>query len=417
MTDTPSLFRRQALAHQGNRGYGSILLTSPVIFRWLTVILVGLMFSVIAFFFLFSTSRKAVCSGVLLPETGVLRVLAPQPGVVSTINVKEGQAVKTGPVLFVLTNQRSAKAGDVNQQISDLFQGRLNSFQQESNQAAMQHQIKIKALRTRINEGQAESERLAGQIQLQRQCVSLSQAAWQRLKDLENKQFLSAAQVQDKHAEYLDQQQRLADLQRALASNRRDLTNLGSELQHELWQAKREGMAFQRNVFALQQDKIENEARREFTITAPKDGVMSAITVQIGQAVPSNLPLASLLPQGALLEAELYAPSRSVGFIQPGMIVSLRYQAYPYQKFGQHRAIVKEVSRTALRADELNGAAVGNEAMYRLRLRLDRQSILAYGQTIPLKPGMQLDASIVLERRRLIEWVLEPLYSITGRGV
>ena len=39
----------------------------------------------------------------------------------------------------------------------------------------------------------------------------------------------------------------------------------------------------------------------------------------------------------------------------------------------------------------------------------------AYGQTYPLKSGMLIDASIVLEKRRLYEWILEPLYSISGR--
>jgi membrane fusion protein len=40
---------------------------------------------------------------------------------------------------------------------------------------------------------------------------------------------------------------------------------------------------------------------------------------------------------------------------------------------------------------------------------------VTYGQEYPLKPGMQIDASIQLENRRLYEWVLEPLYSISGR--
>ena len=57
----------------------------------------------------------------------------------------------------------------------------------------------------------------------------------------------------------------------------------------------------------------------------------------------------------------------------------------------------------------------GSEPMYRIRVRLGRQDILAYGQAQALKSGMGLDASILLERRRLYEWILEPLYSITGR--
>lgn len=100
------------------------------------------------------------------------------------------------------------------------------------------------------------------------------------------------------------------------------------------------------------------------------------------------------------------------------MEVMLRYQAYPYQKFGQHRGRVRDVSSTAMRPEELPLLITGassSEPLYRIRVSLDQQTVQAYGMAQPLKSGMALDASILLERRKLYEWVLEPLYSITGR--
>jgi membrane fusion protein len=134
--------------------------------------------------------------------------------------------------------------------------------------------------------------------------------------------------------------------------------------------------------------------------------------------VTGNQALATILPAGAELAAELYVPSRSAGFIKPGMEVMLRYQAYSYQKFGQHRGYVRDVSSTALRLDELPlpvASANPNEPLYRVRVRLDQQAVQASGISQPLKSGMAVDASILLERRKLYEWVLEPLYSVTGR--
>jgi membrane fusion protein len=57
-----------------------------------------------------------------------------------------------------------------------------------------------------------------------------------------------------------------------------------------------------------------------------------------------------------------------------------------------------------------------SEPLYRIRLTLDSQTITAYGKPLPLKSGMVIDASIHLDHRRLVEWILEPLFSITGRG-
>lgn len=55
------------------------------------------------------------------------------------------------------------------------------------------------------------------------------------------------------------------------------------------------------------------------------------------------------------------------------------------------------------------------EPYYRVLVALDQQAILAYGKREPLRPGMRLDADILGERRRLYEWILEPIYSIRGQ--
>jgi len=52
---------------------------------------------------------------------------------------------------------------------------------------------------------------------------------------------------------------------------------------------------------------------------------------------------------------------------------------------------------------------------YRITVELMRQTVTAYGEQVPLQPGMQLEADVTLETRRLYEWVLEPLYTITGK--
>ena len=117
----------------------------------------------------------------------------------------------------------------------------------------------------------------------------------------------------------------------------------------------------------------------------------------------------------------MYVPSHAVGFIKPGMTAMLRYRAFPYQKFGQHRARVREVATTSVRPEELATSAAAmpgaaqSEPVYRIRLELDQQTVKAYGAPMPLRSGMLVDASVMLEKRKLYEWVLEPLFSISGR--
>jgi membrane fusion protein len=123
------------------------------------------------------------------------------------------------------------------------------------------------------------------------------------------------------------------------------------------------------------------------------------------------------LPEDAKLEAHLFAPSRSIGFVRSGQPVLLRYPAFPSQKFGSQHAHVVAVSRNALTAGDLGFTPPegGREALYRIRASLDSQQILAYGKPEALQAGMLVEADILLDRRRLIEWIFDPLLSLTGR--
>jgi membrane fusion protein len=115
----------------------------------------------------------------------------------------------------------------------------------------------------------------------------------------------------------------------------------------------------------------------------------------------------------------LFAPSSAVGFVRARQAVQLRYQAFPYQKFGHQTGEVLQVSRSPLQASELAGlplaAGATGEPLYRITVSLDQQSVAAYGQAQALAPGMQLEADVLLDRRRLIEWLFEPVLGIAGR--
>jgi membrane fusion protein len=56
-----------------------------------------------------------------------------------------------------------------------------------------------------------------------------------------------------------------------------------------------------------------------------------------------------------------------------------------------------------------------SEPVYRVRTQLTAQDMMAYGDAFPLKSGMLLEADIVLDSRSLLDWLLDPIYSLQGR--
>lgn len=54
-------------------------------------------------------------------------------------------------------------------------------------------------------------------------------------------------------------------------------------------------------------------------------------------------------------------------------------------------------------------------ATYRIRIRLDEQAVMAFGQSYPMQPGMMLKANVILEQQSFFSWLMEPVNAIRNR--
>jgi membrane fusion protein len=139
--------------------------------------------------------------------------------------------------------------------------------------------------------------------------------------------------------------------------------------------------------------------------------------VTAGQPIVAGGTIAVVVPVGGKLEAELLAPSRAIGFIQPGQDVEISLQAFPYQRFGTIRGTIRTVSSTVISPTEVGFQGLRiDEPVFRIRVSLVRESMLAYGQAIPLQPGMLASAEIVFDRRNLLRWLFDPIYAVGRRS-
>jgi len=167
-----------------------------------------------------------------------------------------------------------------------------------------------------------------------------------------------------------------------------------------------------------EQTLAQNEADRATVLRAPENGVVSSVLIKPGQVVAAGQSLLAVMPQGSPLQAQLLVPSSAIGFVHVGTDVVLHYQAFPYEKFGVQHGSVVSISRSALTPSEVTtllGQQPPPEALYRVQVQLAVEHIEAYGKLEPLKPGMALDADMLLDKRRMIEWIFEPLYGMAHR--
>jgi membrane fusion protein len=279
------------------------------------------------------------------------------------------------------------------------------------------------SLQRRLDEMRREQSQIAAEGELHRQRLALAQQSLERLESLSRDQFISPAQVQTKKEEVIGLQAQAQALARQSASLARDRAVLEGELRGLPLSLKARQGAIERNLAELAREAAEQDAVRQIVVRAPQDGTVAAVLAEAGQSVSPASALASLIPAGAKLQAHLFAPSGAVGFVRPEQEVRLRFEAFPYQKFGHQSGHVLQVSRTPLAAPELAGLPLAGptggdghaEPMFRITVALDEPQLRAFGGNQPLVAGMRMQADVLLERRRLIEWLFEPVLGLSSR--
>ena len=113
------------------------------------------------------------------------------------------------------------------------------------------------------------------------------------------------------------------------------------------------------------------------------------------------------------MEANLFVDSSAIGFVRVDERVLLRYAAFPFQKFGLYSGKVTELTRAPVTEDAAQPKSSNDKgSLYRIVVVPDLPYVLADGKQQRLEAGMQVQASIDLDRRQLYEWIFEPFYKV-----
>ena len=417
MTGTP-IFRRESQDARATAWLGRVVLIRPVSFTFITACAIAFSLALVAFFVCGEYTRKARVTGVLAPAHGVAKIIAQQSGIVEAVHVREGDRVEKDAALVILGDGRAGRARE------DIGAAVSSRVAQRQHALTRQREFAVAAMRTeqasfvkRRTGFERELEQLDAEMASQGKRMAIASAGLGRAQRLAGIGFLSPAALDRERDAALDHQSRLEQMRRARLALARELSSIQFEADASRARANAQLAALDQQRASLDQERIERDLQYHAVIVAPTSGIVTTVLVEPGQMVMAGTSLATLIPAHSTLEGHLYSPSRSIGFVRAGQEVLLRYLAYPHQKFGMYKASVTSVSRNPMLPGELGFTpADGNrEPVYRIKVALDGQSIRAYGQLEALQPGMQVEADILLDRRRLIEWIFEPLLSLAGR--
>jgi len=411
-----SLFRKEAITHQSERLTGTVSLAQPLSLKVTVSLLVAVATLIIVFLFNAQYSRKETVRGFLKPNKGVIKSYAQQGGIVEELFVQEGEQVNKNQLLAtIIIPQKNNSGIELSSQLVAQLEQQTQLISNEITQQKLLENTEKNNLAQQLLILSAEKKSLIKQQQFSKQKLALRQNQQQQFNQLNKQGYLSTAEQQRQQQSLLDAQQAKQSIERLLLQQQNKISQIKFQQQNIVQKYALQISTLKRQQADINRQLAQTNNSYRYSIVASNAGLITGIQVVEGENVVRSKPLLHIIPKGAKLIAELLLPTRSAGFIQQGNIAKLRFDAFPYQRFGFMSSKISQIDQTLINPNKVQLPITLQEPVYRLRATLSQQQMSAYGKSFNLKSGMLFEADIMLEQRSLIQWLLEPIYSLKGR--
>ncbi len=157
-----------------------------------------------------------------------------------------------------------------------------------------------------------------------------------------------------------------------------------------------------RELESLEQEivKLEQE-RKSHTVLSPTDGVVQQLVLHtVGGVVQPSQELLVVVPKNPVLRVEALIENKDIGFVEPGLPVEIKVDAFPYTKYGLAKGEILYISPDAVQDEQLGLAYIAYIAL--------EETLVGKDGEVNLTTGMGVTAEIRLGKRRIIEYILTP---------
>jgi membrane fusion protein len=412
-----TLFRQQAIDHQRLRIWGEVALALPASYALMTSFVAVSVVAALLFISTQTYARKEHAAGFLLPTAGIARIVPPRAGSIATVAVVEGQHVERDAPLLTVSDAVTSEHGE------NIDAAKLDELHKQrdrlKDQIALEHDnatIEVQRLQAQIDGDNSQIAELQRQLAIQMDRIEIARQQLSGAEELTSKGYLSKVELRRRQDAYLGERESHSALVRDQAAKQAELTGLQDGLRQLPVTTAQRVAQIEASIAEVDTHLKEIEGQRGYQLRAPVAGRVSALQASIGKTADPRIPVLSIVPDDDFLEAELLLPARAIGFVAPGQPVQISYDTFPFGQFGFARGIVRLVSHTLLKPEEIVGPAQPRDPSYPVYVTLERQTISAYGTELPLEPDLQLQAEIVSERRSLLAWILDPVLSVWRRS-
>ncbi|PHR55331.1 MAG: hypothetical protein COA43_15660 [Robiginitomaculum sp.] len=407
-----TLFRPESLEHKRRKLHGEVIIVQPMSFFILTATFFVLTAVIVMFLANGTYQRKETVIGYIAPERGLSVIRADQGGRLTQVFVSVGDIVPAGTPLFEARVDIETEGGRIGERRLISTDVRLSELREQESNIKARYRGEGERLAAQNKSFKVELAGLLRRRGLQQKSVEISASQLRRYTRLSADGTTSQLELDQARSNDIGQRLGLENVQQQITARKGAISENKFAQKAIIGNQERELSQLRIQISQLEQSRVELEASNQYIVRSPIAGTIAALQGNVGQSVSPNTPVVMIIPEGSDMVATLLASSKSVAFLERGQDVNLLIDAFPYQKFGVQKGHIKEISKTPFKPGELDAPIPYEQSVYRIIVTLDKQTVLTYGKETSLKTGMTLQGDLIVDERTLLQWMMEPLFSL-----
>lgn len=413
------MFREEAINHQKWKSTAVLISKVPA---WLVFSVSFFIFTAFILFIIFgSYTRREIVVGELVMQSHPIIVSAPKSGYISESYVEIHQAIKKGDPLFKITLDRITDSGNISINSINLLKSQITATEKAIQSLENNKNETIKSLNKQIANYKSIQQDKSNYLVEVRKSMNDYAELLKVYQKLFKQGHSSHDEVNNQRSRYFQQRTIFNDVTQELVQLKSNILNLENEIETRKTDFDNQIIRYEMQKSDLDIRLMEQESVAEIIVNASADGIVESTGVTVGQIVKEGDVLSQIIPQNkGDYQLVVWVPNSAVSFINTDDEVNIRYEAFPFEKFGQFKGKIKHISTLPASLQELSfyknlpqNIEQGMVPLYKTQIELQDQNVNYNNKTLYFMSGMKAEITLFLENRKLYEWMLFPMYELT----
>ncbi len=359
-------------------------------------------------------------SGEITTWPRAVNIFSGVQGIVVKQFVYEGGIINKGDEIYQIDISKSTSSGVVSENERRDIESQLLRVRDIISRLEKSKKITLQTLEKQRQQYSNAFSRSTDIIHRAEEGIRIMKDHMENYRNYQLKGLITKDQLTNQVALYYQHQNNLLTLSGENEQNALQMISLESQIQTQAANFDNQIYEMEIKRYDLQKELLNTDVSGGIIIRALSDGKIDSMSVTVGQMVNAGDSLLQIIPKDIKhYYLIIWVPNDSVPYISVGDKINIRYKAFPAEKFGQFSGTVSKISRVPASAQEMQtyqGAPYNSRETsgpwYKVIVTPGKQSIYYDGKFMPLENGMQAQSTLFLEKRKIYQWMLSPLYDM-----